>query len=269
MSEFREISPDILSHMSNDELIEVHGAAHSRMKDDPDSPNEDLINAHVFIWLEMRRRGIPHKLEDKLDSESKFWAQGSQPLPRISKSEGDIISLEEFIESLPEEIELPRTPYIELVGGVVNRGFSTSDVDLKIYSSFNPVTAKSILSQIDERYRGRVHLIWEPGESVEIGKKIPIYRRGLKKIEVDIRHGLKDAVNVNKSEESRIPLEGCIYYKDDEICPLYSKFSHPWDGLEKGAVREKLVLPISCEFASQMKCRYVKDDYYKYEGGSA
>uniref|UniRef100_A0A6M3J9L9 site-specific DNA-methyltransferase (adenine-specific) n=1 Tax=viral metagenome TaxID=1070528 RepID=A0A6M3J9L9_9ZZZZ len=165
-----EIDAEYVKDLSDEELKNTDEYLHDYAKEH--GVKEPVLNAHVFVWHEMDKRGIEHAINDELTRVSRFWIQEYPPLP-AKKS----ISLSDVQASFDERIILPSTVKgIYNVGGLVNRGSITNeDVDIRIAGPYNADAERVILEACsDNEIRVKINFIWD--EEGGIGNEMVLYK---------------------------------------------------------------------------------------------
>jgi len=147
---------------------------------------EPLENAHIFVWKEMVRRGIPHEIWDGLTDATALevieYPEPEYGKPQKILSREEARTLEEVLNSFPDKIEINFPYHVYLVGGVVNRekDLSGHDIDLLFkqpYPFIKP-TIRSILYEIakkDPKLAKKIHFVWDP-HGPQIGYCVPLYK---------------------------------------------------------------------------------------------
>jgi len=186
--EIERIDSEFVSELTLEHLKDLHDELHAYAEEH--GVNEPVLNAHVFVWLEFQERGIEHAPQDnELDQESRFWVQEYPVLHKEEREEEkEPITLEEFVSALPKEFKVSERPEIYISGGLRNRGYTVYDIDIRIKSADpDPALMRAFLSQLPEKYRERIHFVWDDSE-VAIGHLLPIYSRKYEKMPLRVIH---------------------------------------------------------------------------------
>jgi len=175
--DLERIDENYVKNLSDKTLIALDKFLHEKYKE-LGKISEPLLNAHIETWKEMDLRNLPHKIEDPLTQETRFWII-EYPAPK------SLLTLEEVIEAFPDKLSLPVSNLsIYLVGGTVNRGWTifNHDIDVLISNSRRiPEVEREIISKIKRNdVREKISFIWD--ETGGIGWSILLYDgNGIKK----------------------------------------------------------------------------------------
>jgi len=195
-----DVDSKFVADLTDKELIEIDKKLHA-IFEKRGKVNEPLLNAHVFLWREMKERKIKHTIDDKLTEETRFWIQ-EYPSP-VQK----MLKLEDVLEAFPDRIALSR-PDLELFlcGGLINRGWITGhDIDLRIASDERyPEIEREILHQLNNnQVREKIGFIWDAQGG--IGHSLRLYDQSLKKAGVQLfrpTQPMKPATGVEYTDEA-------------------------------------------------------------------
>lgn len=148
-----------VGEMSNDEIVRADEDAHRIYQDQfaegKTSLNgltvEDLVNAHVAVVAELKRRGLPHDSNDALDARTRVWSQ-----PHVLEHKGEYLTVNPGSEGEHPEVSLEavvahlkdaallRSPAVFLVGSLCTQGKTRGDIDVLIRGPLDETTRRSI-----------------------------------------------------------------------------------------------------------------------------
>lgn len=183
-----------VGEMSNDELAGADSDAHrvyqEQFTEDQTSLNgltiEDLVNAHVAVVAELKRRGLAHASNDPLDRATAAWSQ-----PPVLEHKGEYlavhpgstgehpeVSLEEVVAHL-RDAALLRSPAVFLVGSLCTQGKTCGDIDVLIRGPLDEATRRSIEFRIGRalppELSQRVHFIDEDDDGGPYTDHVGLY----------------------------------------------------------------------------------------------
>lgn len=150
-----------LKEASNKELISLHGQVHTFWEERGSRRGDELsVNAHLLIVGEMKRRGLEHRIQDRLD-EIAAELMGL----RIN---GDYVYLDDLQEILGSGFTL-KDPFLAAVGSVVVSGRG-KDLDLWVNFPTGKDAAVKFLGDLEFRLRSylnenlnkKIHLVPDP-----------------------------------------------------------------------------------------------------------
>jgi len=195
--EWAKIDEEYVKELSDEELLDLHDKLHEDAKPYIEANKripEELVNAHIFVWEEMRERKLKHEIKDQLDQESLFMVyeypsppEGiyGYPYPAPEKM-SDVITLREFLNTLPSHVSI-KMPIAWVVGGIVNRGAVTSGHDIDFLVSVPPRYFREFVAQftkdLPEHIRKRLHFILDWEDTPMIGHSVPCYTLTLTRVE--------------------------------------------------------------------------------------
>jgi len=127
---------------------------------------EDMVNLHVRIVQELKRRGLRHfDRDDELDGDSKPFLKDYADVRPSGTRLGEPVSLDDVLPHL-RTFKL-RQPYVYLVGGLVAHGKTEGDVDVLIKDSealppeFRHVLEWRIMRALPEKLWDRVQFHYD------------------------------------------------------------------------------------------------------------
>ena len=178
-----EITPDYLICLSESDLINLYKRVHKEFQE-KGKVTEDLYNANVFIGNEMIQRGIywENRIDDELTRKTQYEFI-EYPPPRL---EGEYLTLEEFLKSLPEEFEVDFPAHIYVSGRIVNLGKvkrplqamrPEHDIDIIVMQPyFDRRLIHALVKKLPPEIAKGCHFVFSP-EGPSIGYTIPLYNR--------------------------------------------------------------------------------------------
>ena len=180
----RDISPDYLEELPDQDLIELYRYLH-RLFERWGTITEDLESANIFVGTEMWKRGIyfENRIEDDLTLATELEIVEYPTAKGFASQEiGDIITLDQVLQAFKEHPVIPvfGQPYAAyLAGRIVNEGKipSDHDIDLIFRQKPDPRLIASIKRTLPKWLSERLHIVFDPF-GPEIGYSIPIYRYG-------------------------------------------------------------------------------------------
>jgi len=154
--------------------------------------SEPLYNAHIFVGIELLKRGIEdHKeAKDKLDEETQLeiveypTPKGLEEPIEEREPEGEYIFLEDVLSNFPKHIVVGGQPYAAyLTGRIVNEGKIPKDHDIDIVFRQEPDPRIPIALRLAKPkwLTNRLHYVPDPTGPL-IGYSIPIVRYGFYKV---------------------------------------------------------------------------------------
>ena len=158
--------------LSDEDLLALDKQLHEIFKE-IGKVTEPLENAHIFVWKEMRKRKLPHDIQDGLTRETSLevieYPEPEQGEPqKISLEEfAKNIKLQEVLEAFPDHILIDDPIHVYLCGRVVNEGEipSSHDLDLLFKQGWYHVpTVKTFLDEVSKRnpeVSKRLHFVWD------------------------------------------------------------------------------------------------------------
>lgn len=223
---WEDMDREYFRRLSNEELLELDRRMHFEAKR---GITEPLFNAHVFLWQEMEKRHIEHRISDRLTDETRFWIQEYPSPPPVEKGK---ITLQEVLDSFSDSVSIPRPDLaIDLVGGVVNRGWVTHhDIDVRVNLDYpDPRVKEAVLAACrDERIREKLHFIWQTEGG--IGYSFPLYRqRGYGKV-------MKAVLEVGKPSQPQKAATGELKNEFWEVEDAWRNFALP--RIDRGLIVE-------------------------------
>ncbi|MHC1572274.1 MAG: ATP-dependent DNA ligase, partial [Methanosarcinales archaeon] len=155
-----KVSPELLKQLTDQQLQDLHNRLHDLYKQRRFFKSvEPVVNLHMLVVGEMKRRGLQHSVVDDLDR------------VKLEKR----LTLKEVVDAFPERIELVEEPYVWLVGGISNRGFVERDVDVLIQQEApNPALEKYFEERLPKFLAERIHWVYAP-DGPQMGTGIPLY----------------------------------------------------------------------------------------------
>jgi len=208
-----DIDIKYVKELKNKTLIEVYQFLHKTFKE-RDKVTEDVHDSHIFVGIEMYKRGIyfKNKIDDELTKQTELEIT-EYPSPRglaqlgtidwnIIKKQG-YISLQNVIAALPKQLtikgSISRPISIYIVGRIVNEGKIPLDHDIDILFKTHrpdPKLLKLLFSSIPDWLSERLHPVKDI-EGPEIGNAILIYEPG--NIFSQPTQSLSDSIIVGRS----------------------------------------------------------------------
>lgn len=150
-----------LKEASDEELVSLHGQVHTFWEERGSRRNDELvINCHLLIVGEMKRRGLEHRIQDQLD-------EIAAELMGLRINE-DYVYLDDLQEILGSGFIL-KDPFIAAVGSVAVSGRG-KDLDLWINFPTGKGAVEKFLGELEFRIRSylnenlnkRIHLVPDP-----------------------------------------------------------------------------------------------------------
>jgi len=180
---FAEITPQKLSDISDEELLNIHRRLHQWWgKNVEKYTQEDVIGWHVLVVREMKKRGLKHRIMDNLDKHSQAQEKGKM------KKE-----LFEMVKNLRSLVYVP--DFISIVGSSV-KSDAPEDIDICIRAE-EWRRDKSLELRISRLFpkeiRENLHFIWNPQGPHD--DYIPLFSLGLFKYPELRRHYVTEMID--------------------------------------------------------------------------
>jgi len=190
-----DIDAEFVISLTDEDLISlwrllVDMAEHSA--DTPEKIPENIHDAAVFVGIELYKRGLWEENKGNNILEKAVELEVSEyPTPKaifqseeMPEPEGDYITLEDVMKSLPIHIILNDEPYdMYIAGRLVNEGKipKDHDIDIIIKGEYDPRIVRALKS-ISPRWLGRrIHPVFDKYGPL-IGYSLNVYRKGFFKI---------------------------------------------------------------------------------------
>ena len=165
----RDISPDYLEELPDQDLIELYRYLH-RLFERWGTITEDLESANIFVGTEMWKRGIyfENRIEDDLTLATELEIVEYPTAKGFASQEiGDIITLDQVLQAFKEHPVIPvfGQPYAAyLAGRIVNEGKipSDHDIDLIFRQKPDPRLIASIKRTLPKWLSERLHIVFDP-----------------------------------------------------------------------------------------------------------
>ena len=172
-----------VSELSDEELLTRHAVIHrefGRRPNEDNSDNTELLKAHADVMAMMKEKGMHHRIKDDLDR----MALG---IPLLA-DRGDRIYLDEILRYFRNQpITKLKEPFVSIVGGLCESGYSDQDIDILIRKKENPdedVPLKFRIAQfIDPALHHRIHWLFDSGDYGSFTNHIPLFSEALIPIE--------------------------------------------------------------------------------------
>jgi len=185
-----DIDVGYVKGLSNKQLLDLDKYLHDKVKED-DKVTEGVHDAHVFIGIEMKKRGLldKHEKKDVLWEATKLEI-AEYPTPQgLTGKDWDTIkktgkiTMEDVWNALPDEVTVPK-PYFYTIGKVVNEKSIPLDHDIDLLlkdTKIDPEVINAFGEKLPTWLFKRIH--WVPDiKGPDIGHSLPSYRRVYRKI---------------------------------------------------------------------------------------
>jgi len=184
-----DIDDQYVKDLSDRDLVSLYRYLHNVAKSQ--GVNEDLVNANVFVSLELDARGLydRYKISDKLTEVSEFEVVEYPPAELRSDRE---VTIEELYDAAPNTIVIEDEPYaVYCVGRISNEGKIPvgHDIDWLFRQGFDPRVFRALSKIKPEWLRRSIHAFFDPLGPL-VGTSYPLYRYGFFKVsKEEFEHG--------------------------------------------------------------------------------
>jgi len=196
-----DIDPPYLSRLDNKTLIKLYRYLHS-LYEKRKEIHEDLHNAHIFVGVEMYKRGIyfKNRIDDKLTEETELEII-EYPTPRglvKRKLKVDYLYLEDVLKHFPQSVTVNIPPSeIYIAGRIVNEGripvlkdadtgeiiarFREKDIDI-IHRGVFDKRVREILTESLPTWLGKLIHYVPDIEGPVMGYSMPLYNKAYTRV---------------------------------------------------------------------------------------
>jgi len=185
-----------LKALSDKDLVSLHGQVHKFWEERGSKPGDELvINAHLLIVAEMRRRGLEHRIQDGLD-------EAAAKLMGLHVDE-DYVYLDDLQEIYGSGFSL-KEPFLAAIGSTVVSGRG-KDLDIWVNLDMGKGAIEKLLKDLEFRLRSflnenlnkKIHLV--PDSTGKFTSFIPLARL---KVEF-LKPGERDYIKMVKKIKSK------------------------------------------------------------------